>query len=255
MPEAMFNLTGKVAIVTGGSRGIGEAIARALAAQGAEVVICSRKMEGLEPVAASINEAGGKCTAIACHTGNMEMIAALFKEVKDRFGRVDILVNNAATNPHFGPCVSMDEGAFDKTFEVNVKGVFFMSQQAALIMTEQEGGGVIINVASINGLSPAPMQGVYSITKAAVIHMTKTFAKELGAAKVRVNCVCPGLVETKFAQMLIDSPEMHQWFIDRTPMARHAQPEEIAGAVVYLASDSASYTTGAVITVDGGNTC
>src|SRR5690606_21604675 len=164
------------------------------------------------------------------------------------------LVNNAATNPHFGPVVSIDEGAYDKTFEVNVKGVFFMSQQAANIMVAQ-GGGAIVNIASINGISPAPMQGVYSITKAAIIHMTKTFAKELGGAGVRVNCVCPGLVETKFAQVLIDSPELHQWFVDRTPMARHAQPEEIAGAVVYLASDAASYTTGAVITVDGGNTC
>ena len=255
MPNAAFDLTGKVAIVTGGSRGIGEAIAHALAAQGAEVIICSRKIEGLEPVAAAINEAGGKCTPIACHTGKMEMIDALFKEVQDRFGRVDILVNNAATNPHFGPCVSIDEGAYDKTFEVNVKGVFFLSQKAATIMAAQDGGGAIINIASINGLSPAPMQGVYSITKAAVIHMTKTFAKELGAANVRVNCVCPGLVETKFAQTLIDSPEMHQWFVDRTPMARHAQPNEIAGAVVYLASEAASYTTGAVITVDGGNTC
>ena len=250
-----ISFEGKVAIVTGGSRGIGEAIARALAASGAEVVICSRKLEGLETVAASINEAGGKCTAIACHTGKMEMIDALFTEVKERFGRVDILVNNAATNPHFGPVVSVDEAAYDKTFEVNVKGIFFLSQKAAIIMAEQEEGGSIINIASINGISPAPMQGVYSITKGAVIHMTKTFAKELGAAKVRVNAVCPGLVETKFAQVLIDSPEMHQWFVDRTPMGRHAQPEEIAGAVVYLASDAASYTTGAVITVDGGNTC
>ena len=255
MPEATFDLTGKVAIVTGGSRGIGEAIARALAANGAQVVICSRKLEGLEPVAASINESGGKCVAIACHTGKMEMIDALFAEVKERFGRLDILVNNAATNPHFGPVISVDEAAYDKTFEVNVKGIFFLSQKAAIMMAAQEEGGSIINIASINGISPAPMQGVYSITKGAVIHMTKTFAKELGAAKVRVNAVCPGLVETKFAQVLIDSPEMHQWFVDRTPMARHAQPEEIAGAVVYLASDAASYTTGAVITVDGGNTC
>jgi NAD(P)-dependent dehydrogenase (short-subunit alcohol dehydrogenase family) len=253
VPIADFSLTDKIAIVTGASRGIGEAIARGLAEQGATVVIASRKQESLDAVAASINASGGKALAIACHTGKSEAIAALFDRVKSEFGRVDVLVNNAATNPYFGPTVHIDEGAFDKTFEVNVKGYFLMAQQAARIMVDQ-GSGSIINVASIAGISPPPMQGVYAMTKAAVISMTKAFAKELAGAGVRVNALAPGLVETKFAQVLIDTPEMLEQFTSRTPMGRHAQPNEMVGAVIYLASDAASYTTGTVLLCDGGYT-
>ncbi len=249
-----FGLKDKVAVVTGASRGIGEAIARGLAEMGAQVIISSRKLEGLTPVAESIRAAGGTCEAAACHTGQMEAIAALYEHIKNTYGRIDILVNNAATNPHFGPCVDIPEGMYDKTFEVNVKGPFFMTQHAAKMMVAQ-GSGAIINVASVNGLQPAPMQGAYSITKAALIHMTKTYAKELGGAGVRVNCVCPGLVDTKFASVIVNTPELRDWFTERTPMARYAQPNEIVGACIYLASDMASYTTGAVLTVDGGNTC
>lgn len=253
MAIADFSLKNKVAIVTGASRGIGEAIARGFAEQGATVVLSSRKQEGLDAVAESITADGGKAVPISCHTGKSEAIAALFERVKSELGRVDVLVNNAATNPYFGPAIDIAEGAFDKTFEVNVKGYFLMSQHAARMMIEQ-GGGSIINIASIAGISPPPMQGVYGVTKAAVIAMTKMFAKELGGANVRCNAIAPGLVETKFASLLIETPEMYKFFKEQTPMGRHAQPNEMVGAAIYLASDAASYTTGAVITCDGGYT-
>jgi NAD(P)-dependent dehydrogenase (short-subunit alcohol dehydrogenase family) len=214
-------------------------------------VIASRKQESLDPVAASIRESGGNALAIACHTGQSDAITGLFTRVKDELGRVDILVNNAATNPYFGPVIDIDEGAYDKTFEVNVKGYFLMSQHAARLMVAQ-GGGSIVNVASIAGISPPPFQGVYGMTKSAVIGMTKAFAKELAGASVRVNAICPGVIETKFASVLIDTPEIYEHFVSRTPMGRHGQPEEIVGLAVYLASDASSYTTGGVFTVDGG---
>lgn len=253
MPIADFSLTGKIAIVTGASRGIGEAIARGFAEQGATVVLCSRRQDGLDAVAGSINQSGGKAVPIACHTGKPEAIAALFDRVKAELGRVDILVNNAATNPYFGPAIEIGVAAYDKTFEVNVKGYFLMSQHAARLMVEQ-GGGSIVNIASIAGISPPPMQGVYGITKAAVIAMTRMFAKELAGANVRCNAIAPGLVETKFASALIESPEMYEFFKSHTPMGRHAQPNEIVGAAIFLASSASSYTTGAVIACDGGYT-
>ncbi len=252
MPIADFSLNDKVAVVTGASRGIGEAIARGFAEHGATVVIASRKQEALDPVAASIaKDTGQRCEPKACHTGDPEAIGRLFEWVKSEFGRCDILVNNAATNPYFGPAVDMDMGAFDKTFEVNVKGYFLMTQHAARMMVEQ-GGGSIINVASVGGISPGPMQAAYSMTKAAVISMTKAFAKELGSAKVRVNAICPGVVDTKFASVLINTPEIYEQFIHQIPLGRHAQPSEMAGLAIYLASDASSYTTGAAIISDGG---
>ena len=251
MPIADFSLKDKVAIVSGASRGIGEAIARSFAEQGAKVVICSRKQEQLDEVADSICSAGGDCAAIACHTGNAEAIEEFFKKVMDKYGRVDVLVNNAATNPYFGPAIDIDMGAFDKTMEVNVKGYFLMTQHAARAMVKQ-GSGSIVNVASIAGLSPGPMQGVYSMSKAAVISMTKVFAKELGSAGVRVNCICPGVVETKFASVLINTPEIYDQFIERIPLRRHGQPNEIAPLAVYLASDASAFTTGSIMVADGG---
>ncbi len=251
MPVANFRLDGKVAIVTGASRGIGESIARGFAEQGATVIICARKQDALDSVAKSINDAGGKCVGIACHTGDANAIAALFAQVMKDHGRVDVLVNNAATNPYFGPAIDIDMGAFDKTFEVNVKGYFLMCQHAARIMVAQ-GGGSIINVASIAALSPGPMQVVYSMTKAAVVSMTKGFAKELGSAKVRSNAICPGVVETKFAAVLINTPEIYDRFVQSIPLGRHGQPNEIAGLAIYLASDASSFTTGSVLVADGG---
>ena len=246
-----FDLSGKVALVNGGSRGIGEAIARGLAGQGAKVVVSSRKQEGVDAVAAAIDDVGGTALGIACHAAKSGDVEALFKRIQDEFGQLDVLINNAATNPYFGPIIEATEMAYDKTFDVNCKGYFLMAQQAARMMVAQ-GGGSIVNIASIEGLSPSPMMGVYSMTKAAVIMLTKALARELGCSKVRCNCICPGLTDTRFAAVLINTPEIRDHYVQRAPLGRHAQPEEIVGAAIYLASDAASYTTGAVITCDGG---
>lgn len=246
-----FSLEGKVALVTGASRGIGRAIAECFAQHGASVVLASRKQAGVDEAAEAIRAQGGTATAIACHTGQSSAIAELFGRIQSDFGRLDILVNNAATNPYFGPILDAPETAFDKTFEVNCRGYFLVAQHAARIMAAQQSGS-IVNIASVEGLSPSPMMGIYAMTKAAVIALTKSLAKELGAAGVRCNCLCPGLTETHFARTLIDTPEIHQIQIQRTPLGRHAQPSEMAGAVLYLASDASSFTTGAVLVCDGG---
>jgi len=246
-----FSLKGKMALITGASRGIGEAIAYALAQYGAQCILVSRKIEGLNAVADKIRVEGGKAEAIACHVGDLKQIEALFKEVQERFGRLDILINNAATNPYFGDMLGADEGVWDKTNEVNLKGPFFMIQHAARLMMES-GGGSIVNVSSMNGVRPAPLQGIYSITKAGLISMTKAFAKELAAKNIRVNAVLPGLTETKFSKAIIENELVYDYAIRMIPMGRHAQPSEIAGAVLYLVSDAASYTTGTCIAVDGG---
>lgn len=247
----MFDLSGKVILVNGGSRGIGEAMALEMGAHGATVIVSSRKLEAVQAVADKITAAGGAARAFACHTGQLEQVDALFANIQAEFGRLDVLVNNAATNPYFGPMVHAPESAFDKTFEVNVKGYFMMAQRAGQMMVDQ-GKGSIINIASIEGISPSPMMGIYSMTKAAVIMMTKAIAKELGGSNVRCNCICPGLTETKFAKVLIDTPEIYDHYVQRAPLARHAQPSEIVGAALYFASDASSYTTGAILPVDGG---
>lgn len=249
--SSLFDLTGRVALVTGASRGIGESIARLLAAQGATVIVSSRKQADCEAVAQSIREAGGKAAALACHIGDMEQIDMLFSSLKEAYGRLDILVNNAATNPHFGPIETTDVGAFQKTVDVNIRGYFFMSSNAAQMMKAQ-GGGSIVNVASVNGVVPGHFQGIYSITKSAVIAMTKAFAKELAPHKVRVNALLPGLTETKFASALTTNDAILKQALMHIPMGRTAQPDEMAGTVLYLASDAASYTTGTCINVDGG---
>ena len=251
MPIADFSLKDKVAVITVASRGIGESIARGFAEHGATVVISSRKQESLDAVAESINADGGTCVPIACHIGDPEAIAKLFERVKADHGRVDILVNNAVTNPYFGPTIDMDMGAYDKTFDVNVKGYFLMCQHAGRMMVEQ-GSGSMINIASVGGITPGPMQGVYSMTKAAIISMSKVFAKELGSAGVRSNAICPGLVETHFSSVLVNTPEIHERAIQTIPLGRHAQPNEIAGLAIYLASDASSFTTGGVFVSDGG---
>lgn len=250
-PETLFDLTGKVAIVTGASRGIGEAIARLLAAKGATVIVTSRKIADCETVAASIRDAGGKAEAFAAHIGELGDIEKLHGFVAERFGRLDILVNNAATNPHFGPITDTDPVAFQKTVDVNIRGYFFMSARAAKLM-EATGGGAIVNVASVNGVTPAPLQGIYSITKAAVISMTKAFAKECAAAGIRVNALLPGLTDTKFAATLTRNPAILASVTKMIPMGRAALPEEMAGAVLFLVSPAGSYTTGACLNVDGG---
>ena len=249
-----FDLSGKIALVTGASRGIGEGIARLLAAQGAHVIVSSRKQDACEGVAASIREAGGKAEAYACHIGEMAQIDKLFADLEAQHGRLDILVNNAATNPHFGHITETDVGAFQKTVDVNIRGYFFMSSAGAKLMA-RNGGGSIVNVASVNGVTPGAQQGIYSITKAAVISMTKAFARECAPQKVRVNALLPGATDTKFASALFHNPVILEQALGRIPMHRVAEPSEMAGAVLYLASDAASYTTGAALNVDGGYLC
>ncbi len=247
-----FSLKGKIAVVTGASRGIGESIARTLAEYGAEVIITNKTMEGLPEVEEVIRAAGGKAVAKACHNGVLSDIEELFKFVEETYGRLDILVNNAAMNFYFGGMLDASEDVWDKTMEVNLKGTFFMCQHGARLMMKN-GGGSIINVASINGIKPALMQGVYSVTKAGVIALTKSFAKELAPDKIRVNALLPGLTDTKFASVMVKNEElMEKILLPMIPMHRAAQPDEMCGAVLYLASDASSYTTGATIVVDGG---
>ena len=246
-----FDLKDKIAVITGASRGIGEAIALAMAEYGAFSILVSRRIEGLEAVERRIAERGGKAESLACHMGDLDGIRRLVDHVRTAHGRLDILVNNAATNPYFGDLAEAPESAWDKTLAVNLKGPFFLIQQAVGLMAES-GGGSIVNVASINGVSPAPMQGIYSITKAGVIAMTKAWAKELAPRDIRVNALLPGLTETRFAAALIDNRKIYERAMMRIPMQRHAQPREMAGAVLYLVSDAASYTTGTTIVCDGG---
>jgi len=246
-----FDLSGRVALVTGASRGIGESIARGLAGAGAHVIVSSRKLEGCEAVAASIRAAGGAASALACHIGELDEIAKAFATIEAAHGRLDILVNNAATNPHYGPITSIDPVAFQKTVDVNIRGYFFMSQAGAKLMARGGGGG-IVNVASINGVIPGPLQGVYSITKAAVISMTKAFARECAPEGIRVNALLPGLTDTKFAAALTRNPAVLEKVLPHIPMNRAAEPDEMAGAVLYLVSPAASYTTGVALNVDGG---
>ncbi|WP_426153980.1 SDR family oxidoreductase [Pseudomonas sp. DC3000-4b1] len=251
MSTDLFDLTDKIAFVSGASRGIGEAIARLLAQQGAHVIVSSRKLEGCQAVADSILASGGQATAMACHIGEPEQIQATFAALRERFGRLDILVNNAATNPQFGHVLDTDSAAFQKTVDVNIRGYFFMSVEAGRLMREQ-GGGSIINVASINGVSPGALQGVYSMTKAAVISMTKVFAKECAALGIRCNALLPGLTDTRFASALVNNEKILAQALRQIPLGRVAEPSEMAGAVLYLASAASSYTTGTALNVDGG---
>ena len=246
-----FRLDGKVAIVTGGSRGIGKEIAIGFAEQGARLALASRKQEALDGVAEEIRQKGSECLAMACHMGKPDQIKNLFDKVVETYGTVDILVNNAATNPYFGPLVDAPEEAWNKTLDVNLKGPFLMTQAAARIMM-QKGGGSIINVSSVGAFKANPMQGVYGVTKSGMVNMTKTFAQELALANVRVNAICPGLTETKFSEVLIQTKEIYDIALQRIPVKRHAQPSEIVCAALYLASDASSYVTGSCITIDGG---
>jgi NAD(P)-dependent dehydrogenase (short-subunit alcohol dehydrogenase family) len=249
-----INVEGKVAIVTGGSRGIGESIAKALGQSGAKVAIASRKKEGLEEAVSRLRAEGVEVLPIVCHTGKPADVKALVDQVVATYGKVDILVNNAATNPHFGPLLTADDGAFDKTIEVNVKGYFYGTREVARHLIDRNAPGSIINVASMVGLGAAVLQGVYGMTKAAVISMTQTFAAELGPSKIRVNAIAPGLVDTRFAAALVHNKDLSERIVGKTFLGRHAQPDEMAGAVLYLASDAASYVTGQTFVLDAGAT-
>ncbi|QBR03009.1 SDR family oxidoreductase [Paraburkholderia pallida] len=253
MTTNLFDLSGRIALVTGASRGIGEAIARLLAEQGAHVIVSSRKLDECEAVAADIRANGGSAEGFACHVGRMEDISATFEHIRAKHGRLDILVNNAAANPYFGHILDTDLAAYNKTVEVNVRGYFFMSVEAGKLMKAQ-GRGVIVNTASVNALQPGDQQGIYSITKAAVVNMTRAFAKECGPLGIRVNALLPGLTKTKFAGALFENKDIYDQWMSDIPLRRHAEPQEMAGTVLYLVSDAASYTNGECIVVDGGLT-
>jgi len=249
-------LENKVIVVTGASRGIGEAIATACLDAGASVVIASRKQADLDVVAAKLGQAAppSRVAAVACHTGKESDVTALFERAVQQFGRVDGLVNNAATNPYFGPLVDIPDPAIDKTIEVNLKGYLYCARALVRHARARGGGASIVNIASVVGMRAAPMQGLYGMTKAAVISMTQTLAFELGGSGIRINAIAPGLVETKFASAIVANPQLRDFVVQRTPLGRHAQPPEIAGAAVYFLSDASSFTTGVVMPVDGGVT-
>lgn len=251
-PGGHFDLSGKVALVTGGSRGIGAEIARLLAAHGAHVVVSSRKPADCETVAQSIRDTGGAASARACHIGKPEQISDTLDWVAAELGGLDILVNNAAANPYFGPAIDTPPDAFQKTVDVNIRGTFFATAGAARQMAGR-GGGSIVNVASVSAVVPGPLQGIYSITKAAIVSMTRVFAAEGGATGVRVNAILPGITDTRFASALVHDDDMLARYLPRLPLGRVAQPSEIAGAALYFASPAASYTTGACLAVDGGH--
>ncbi|GJH21393.1 SDR family oxidoreductase [Caballeronia novacaledonica] len=253
MTTKLFDLSGRIALVTGASRGIGEAIAVLLAEQGAHVIVSSRKLEDCESVAARIRASGASAEAFACHVGRLEDIAVMFNHIREEHGRLDILVNNAAANPYFGHILDTDLAAYNKTVDVNLRGYFFMSVEAGKMMKEQ-GRGAIVNTASVNALQPGDQQGIYSITKAAVVNMTKAFAKECGPLGIRVNAILPGLTKTKFAGALFEDKTIYERWINSIPLRRHGEPDEMAGTVLYLVSDAASYTNGECIVVDGGLT-
>ena len=250
-----FDLTDKVAIVTGASRGIGEAIARAYAAAGARVVVTSRKAENIHPVADAINEeTPGRALSIVAHAGRAAETDAVVQQTVDHFGRLDIAVNNAATNPHFGPLLDAEEWQWDKILEVNLKGYFWLCRAAAGQMQRQGDGGKIINVASIAGIEPGPMMGIYSVSKAGVLMLTRALAIELGADNIQVNALAPGFIKTGFSAALWQNPMLSRRITENTPAGRMGTPEELTALALYLAAPASDFTTGAVFTVDGGYT-
>jgi NAD(P)-dependent dehydrogenase (short-subunit alcohol dehydrogenase family) len=246
-----FSVEGKVAIVTGASRGIGRAIALRLASAGAKIVVSSRKLEGVQAVADEITAAGGQALALTAHIGQPTDVAALVSRTLETFGRIDIAVNNAATNPHFGPLLTADEGQWDKILDTNAKGTFRVCK-AVVPHMEAQGGGKIINLTSIAGLHPSPGMGLYGISKAALIALTQQLAMELGPANIQVNAIAPGVIKTRFSQLLWQTPEISGPTLAHMPLGRFGDPEDVAGLALFLACPASDYITGGVFLVDGG---
>lgn len=250
--QKKFHLEGKVAIITGASKGIGKSIARALAEQGAKVVISSRKQDAVDEVAESFKKEGLEAVGIACHVGDAEQRTQLIEKTVATYGGVDILINNAAINPVFGQLTDANAVVFDKIMDVNVKACFILANLCQPIM-KKRGGGSVINIASVEGLKPSMGLGLYSVSKAALIMLTKTQAKEWGRANIRSNAICPGLIQTKFSSALWKNEALLKQVETHLPMGRMAQADEMAGLALFLASDAASYCTGGVYTADGGH--
>ncbi len=251
MPTSKFNLDGKVAIITGASRGIGQAIAEVYAAAGAKVVLASRKQESLDPIAEKIKADGGEALAMAAHTGDESAVSELVKKAVATFGGVDILVNNAATNPHFGPILSAEESHWQKILDTNLVGYFRMAKACAQHMKDRN-GGKIINMASVAGETPLPGMGVYCVSKAGVLMLTKVLAAELSDVNIQVNAIAPGFVKTKFSQALWENEDIYEMTMKKIPQGRMADPSEITAAALFLGSDASSFTTGTTLVVDGG---
>jgi NAD(P)-dependent dehydrogenase (short-subunit alcohol dehydrogenase family) len=252
-PTSAFDLHGKVAVITGASKGIGEAIARYLAAFGAQVVISSRKQSDLDALADEMRASGAQVAAIAAHAGEMAQLRELVEKTVAAFGGIDILVNNAATNPVFGPSLECSEAALDKILQINVKAPFELAKMAHPSM-KARGGGSVINISSIAGISPDPGLGMYSVSKASLNMLTKVLAKEWGPDGIRVNAICPGLIKTKFSEALWSNDKILDRFTKHLPIARMGTVDEVAGMALYLASGASSYTTGGIFTADGGTT-
>jgi NAD(P)-dependent dehydrogenase (short-subunit alcohol dehydrogenase family) len=248
---SLFDLTGKVAVVTGGSRGIGRAICERLAEHGAKVVVSSRKLDACEEVVRGIRERGGEAVAQACHIGRKEELRALVDGTTERWGAIDVLVCNAAVNPYFGPSVDMPDDAYDRVMNSNVRSNFWLCNMVAPGMAAR-GDGAIIIVSSIGGFQGSDVLGVYCISKAADMQLARNLAVEWGNRNVRANCIAPGLIRTDFARALWENPEIHRKSVQHTALGRIGEPDEIAGAAVFLASAAGRYTTGQTLVVDGG---
>ena len=248
-----FRLDGRAALITGGSRGIGLGIAKAFISAGARVVITGRKKEGLDKAVRELAARGGEVTPMVSHAGDLKQIKDLAAAVVEKHKTIDILVNNAGSNPYFGPMIDAEEWAWEKTLAANLKGPFFLSQEAARVMAKQ-GRGRIIMISSRAGISPGPMMGIYSITKAGLIAMAKAMAKEMAPLGIRVNAIAPGLINTRFSNYLIETDEIREGALRNIPLNRYAEADEIAGAALFLASEASSFITGTVISVDGGAT-
>ena len=249
--RSLFELDNKIALVTGASQGIGRALARGLAQFGAKVVVSSRKQEAVDKVAHALRAEGHEATAIAANVGHPEAISALVNETVAHYGGLDIVINNAAANPVFGPVQATEGKAFDKIMDVNLKGPFELCKTAYPIL-KKRGGGSIINISSIGGITPEEFIGIYSVSKAGLNSLTQVMAQDWGKDNIRVNSICPGLIKTKFSQALWGDKTIMDRFLKKIPLNRLGHPEDITGLVIFLASDAASYCTGGVYLVDGG---
>ncbi|HZT82166.1 MAG TPA: SDR family oxidoreductase [Gemmataceae bacterium] len=249
----LFALAGKVAVVTGASKGIGEAIARGLAEFGAKVVVSSRKQEAVEAVAAALRQDGLEAAAVAAHVGDPGAVARLVEKTVALFGGIDVVVNNAAVNPVYAPLLEVDAGALDKIMAVNVRGPLELARRAHPLM-KARGGGSVVNVSSVAGIAPIPNLGLYGASKAALINLTKAMAREWGRDGIRANVICPGLIRTKFSAALWQDEKVLEGFLRRLPLGRIGEPEDVAGLAVFLAAPASQFCTGAVFTADGGET-